>query len=139
MNRPHPEDVERARRWLAHEGAAVGLDPATTAAVRVYDKLHAHMSPLVGELGVQLLFVRSAKLTQGEFASLAEVSILEGSAKVRELLQAVDSADTAESAATLFGTFFTLISTFIGDRLALQLLRSAWPMLDEPTPKGSTE
>jgi His Kinase A (phospho-acceptor) domain/PAS domain len=81
--------LEKARRLLAHERAASGADDSAAAAAgRVYDKLHAHLAPLVGAIGVQALFVRSAKLTQGEFGGLAEVSILEGSTKLREHLQA---------------------------------------------------
>src|SRR6185436_10271208 len=98
---------------------------------RVYDKLHAHLAPLVGTIGVQSLFVRSAKLTPDEFAALADVSILEGSTKLREHWQTQGSAVDAEAAALLFGTFLSLLTTFIGERLVTQVLRSAWPMIDE--------
>ncbi len=132
--------MERARRLLAHEGAAGSVDErATTAAGRVYDKLHAHMAPLVGVAGVQLLFVRSAKLAKGEFASLAEVSGFEGSTKLRERLQAQDPAVATESAAALFGIFFTLLTTFIGERLTTQVLRSAWPTIEETVPKETNK
>ncbi len=103
---------------------------ATTAAGRVYDKLHAQLAPLVGDAGVQLLFMRSAKLAQGEFAWLAEVSILEDSTKLRECLQAQDPAVETEAATALFGTFFALITTFIGERLTAEVLRRAWPTID---------
>ena len=56
--------MEQARRLLAHEGALGSAGERATAASRVYDRLHAHLSPLVGETGVELLFVRSAKLSQ---------------------------------------------------------------------------
>ena len=140
MSRPSPEQMERAKRLLAHEGAAGSVDgSATTPAVRVYDKLHAQLAPLVGTAGVQSLFVRSAKLTKGEFAFLAEASILEGSSKLRERLQARDPAVAVESAATLFGTFFALITTFIGERLTTQLLRIAWPTIEETAPGETTK
>jgi hypothetical protein len=135
VNRPTPAQVERARRLLAHEGAAASADDCATAALRLYDKLHAHLAPLVGAAGVQLLFVRSAKLAQGEFARLAGVAILEGSTKLRECLQAQDPAVATESAAALFGTFFALIATFIGEPLTTQVLRGAWPTIEETAPK----
>ncbi len=120
---------------LAHEGAAGGAATrAKTAAGRVYDKVHVHLVPLVGIAGVHLLFARSARLAQGEFARFAEVSIDEGSTKLREFLQAQDPAVATESAAALFGNFFTLITTFIGERLTAQMLRSAWPSFDETAP-----
>jgi hypothetical protein len=124
--------MERARRLLAHEGAAGSANEhAATAACRVYDKIHDHMAPLVGDAGVQLLFARSAKLAQGEFAGLAEVSILEGSTQLRERLQEQDPPLAPESAEALFGTFFALITTFIGERLTTQVLRRAWPTIEE--------
>jgi hypothetical protein len=121
---------------LAHEAAAGGEDgSAAAAAGRVYDKLHAHLAPLLGSAGVQSLFVRSAKLTPGELGDLAEVSILKGSAKLREHLQARGSVVDEETAVALFGTFLTLLTTFIGERLVTQVLRSAWPTIEEPAPR----
>jgi hypothetical protein len=132
MKRPSPTQMERARRLLAHEGAASSAsERAKTAAGRVYEKLHAHMGPLVGVAGVDLLFMRSAKLAQSEFASLADLSILEGATKLRERLRAQDPAVATESAAALFGTFFMLSGAFIGERLTTQVLRSAWPTFEE--------
>jgi len=136
VTRASPTQLERARRLLAYEPVPGSADErAATAASRVYDKLHAHMAPLVGDAGVQLLMMRSAKLVQGEFAGLAEVSVLEGSAKLRERLLAEDPAVAPESAAALFGTFFALMSTFIGERLTTQVLRSAWPTIEETVPR----
>jgi hypothetical protein len=131
--------VDMARRLLAHERPAAGADdhPAT-AASRVFDKLHVHLAPLVGAVGVELLFVRSAKLARGEFAALAEVPIFEVSTKLRACLQAQDPAGDVESVALLFGTFFSLIATFIGERLTAQVLSSAWPTIDAPPP-GETK
>lgn len=132
MNRPSPTQIETAMRLLALEDAASSADDrAASAAGRVYDKLHALLAPLLGDVGVELLFMRSSKLVQGEFSGLAEVSILEGSAKLREHLQAQDPAIATESAASLFGTFFALITAMIGERLANQVLRSAWPTIPE--------
>ena len=93
----------------------------------------------MGDAGVQLLFVRSAKLAKGDFVLLAEISILEGSTKLRERLHARDPEVTAESAEALFGTFFALITTLIGERLTTQVLRSAWPTIDETAPREKKE
>ena len=133
MNRTSPVQVERARRLLAHEGAAGSADEAAVAAGRVYDKLDAHLAPLLGAAGVQALLVRSATLTQGEFPFLT-VAGPDASTKLRECLRAQDPSVATESAAALFGTFFTLITTFIGERLAVQALRRAWPKIEETAP-----
>ncbi len=135
MVTPNPAQIERARRLLAHEGAAGSAERASTAAGRVYDKLYAHLAPLVGSAGVQLLFMRSAKLVQGEFASFAQVSGFEDSTKLRERLETRTPALATESVAALFGAFFTLITTFVGERLTMQVLRGAWPTFDETAPE----
>ena len=133
VNRPNSADLQLAGRLLAYEQAAGSGDvDATTAAVRVYEKLIAHLAPLVGALGVNALLARSVKLTQGELASSAEVSVLEGSPNLREWLKVQDPAVVAEASAAVFGTFFALLTAFIGERLTTQLLRSAWPKLEEP-------
>jgi hypothetical protein len=93
----------------------------------------------VGDVGVQLLFVRSAKLAQGDFAWLSDVSILEGSTKLRERLHAEEPAVSTESAEALFGTFFMLITAFIGERLTTQVLRSAWPTIEATAPREKKE
>lgn len=129
MNRPSPAQMTWVRRLLAHEGAASSADECATAAGRVYDKLREHLDPLVGAAGVQALFARSAKLAQGEFACL-DVSSVANSTKLRECLQALDPTVALDSAAALFGTFFALVTTFIGERLTTQVLRSAWPTID---------
>ena len=130
MNRPSPVQIDRARRLLAHEGAAVSADSCATAAGRVFDKLTSHLAPLVGAAGVQALFARSAKLAKGEVACLAEASTL-SSVTLRECLQAQDPAIAMQSAAELFGTFISLITTFIGERLTTEVLRSTWPTFEE--------
>lgn len=129
MSPATPEQLDLARRLLAHEAAAHGEQAGSpTAAGRVYDVLFAHLSQLVGAAGVQQLLIRSAKLTQGDFASIATGSILESAARLRERLQ--DPAVSRDSAALLFATFVSLITTFIGDRLTTQILRVAWPTLE---------
>jgi hypothetical protein len=117
---------------LAHEGAAGSADEAAMAAGRVYDKLDAHLAPLLGAAGVQALLARSAKLTQGEFSFLTVAG--PGSTKLCGCLRAQDPSVARESAAVLFGTFFTLITTFIGERLTVQALRRAWPKIEEMAP-----
>ena len=79
--------------------------------------------------------MRSAKLVQGDFAGVAEVSSLEGPTKLRERLQTRKPALPSESAEALFGTFLTLITTFIGERLTSHVLRGAWPTFEETTPE----
>jgi hypothetical protein len=121
-----------AKLILAHEAAlAVGGADTAAAAGRVYDKIQAHLVPLLGSAGVRALLVRSVmKLRQGQFLFL-EVAVVESSTKLREHLQAQATDVAAASAEALFGTFFALITTFIGERLTTQALRRAWPAIEQ--------
>jgi hypothetical protein len=136
MSRPKAAQVEKAKLLLASEGASwTSSEECAAAAWRVYEKLNARLAPLLGSAGVQALFVRSAKLAQADFASLAEVATPEGLKSLGTCLQAVDPAIAPEAAATLFGTFLDLTFTLIGERLAVLVLRSAWPAIEETTPR----
>ena len=136
MGRTSTGQVERARRLLAHEGNSGSSSAECAAAAwRLYEKLNARLAPLLGSAGVQALFVRSAKLAQGEVGSLAEVATPEGMSKLGAVLQALDPAEATEVAATLFGTFFELMTTFIGERLTVLVLRSAWPAIEDTAPR----
>lgn len=96
--------------------------------------MHAELEPLLGFTGVRALFARSAKLVRAELGSFSDVEILQSSAGLREHLLRLDPASVTGAAAALFGTFLTLLTTFIGDRLTIQVLRRAWPTIDETGP-----
>ena len=135
MSRSDPAQIARVRRLLVLEGASGdGAQACAAAAGRVHDKLTAQLSPLLGAAGVQALFRRSATLVQGERPVLADVGTLESSTRLRELLGALEPDVARETAEALFGAFFALITTFIGERLTTQALRGAWPTIEEAPP-----
>jgi hypothetical protein len=129
MARATQHHLSLATVLLTHEGAAGEADARVHAVGRVYDMLHAHLTPLLGKAGVELLLVRSAKVVQGEFAFLTEASILDGADQLRDRLRQPAPALAIESATDLFATFIGLLMTFIGERLTNQILRNAWPAL----------
>ncbi len=137
MREPSSAQLELARRLLAHENAA-GDGSAAIAAGRVLDKLHAELDALLGAAGVQTLLVRSAQLTQARFPFL-DASSVEDSNSLRECLLAQGPTGNAEAGAALFGTFFRLITTFIGERLTTQSLRNAWPTIETMGSKEKDE
>ena len=122
--------MEWARALLLLEGATATAEQQAAAIAMVYDKLHRHLAPLVGDAGVALLFLRSAHLTQRELGGLGDGSTAERTARLRALLQAHESPVALETAVTLFGTFFGLLAAFIGERLLKQALHYGWPTLD---------
>jgi len=125
------DERQRARRLLAHEGAIGGnAEASATAAGRVYDKLIAQLGPVLGPAGVRALFERSAKLGRVESAGLADIAILESSTTLATFCRTLDPAVAANAMETLFGTFLSLVTTFIGERLTFQALRRAWPTIE---------
>jgi len=132
MSRPSPAQLARIRRLLAAEATGDGAEARAAAAGAVYQKLDAQLSLLLGRTGFQMLLARAAKLAQPELACLTEVAVVESPTKLQAFLRALDPATAAEAAEVLFGTFFTLLTTFIGDRLTVQTLRRAWPAIEEP-------
>ncbi len=132
---PNVAQIALARRLLAAEGGSgASAEACAAAAGRVYDKLNAQLSPLLSAPGFQALLARSAKLRQGEFGRLAEIGVVASSTSLRACLLALDPVAAAETAEALFGTFFALITSFIGERLTTQALRRAWPTIEEPAP-----
>jgi len=130
LTRPSSAQLEIARRLLAQQRAVDEPDDCATAAGRVFEKLHEHLGPVIGSAGVRALFVRSAKLAEGDFVFPADTVAFEDSTRLRATLQALDPVVAAATAEALFATFFALITTFIGERLTLQALRAAWPTIE---------
>jgi hypothetical protein len=116
---------------LAAEGdSKSSAEACAGAALRVCEKVIGGLAPLLGAAGVQALLVRSAKLASAEFAPLTDVATPEGLAKLEPCLVRLEPQVATEAAAVLFGTFIDLITTFIGERLTVVALRSAWPAIE---------
>lgn len=129
-------ELDTARRLLSYEGATSARgDSYAAAAGRVYDKINAQLGPLLGPAGVRALFVRSAQLGRHETAGLAKLEILESSTTLAAFLRTLPPGAIVTAAEALFGTFLSLMTTFIGDRLTAQALRRAWPQATAPAEK----
>jgi hypothetical protein len=137
---PSAAQIARAKQLLAHEGGLCGTsEDRAMAAGRVHDKLMTQLAPLLGAAGAQALFARSAKLALAELPGLAEITTSEGSAKLQHCLRALDPAGVTDAATGLFARFFELITTFIGERLTIQALRSAWPTIEDMSSRETTK
>ena len=135
MGGPDEAQFARAKRLLAYESAPGGCSNGCAgAAGRVYDKLTTRLGPLLGAAGVQALFARSARLASRDLAVVAGVGLLESSTTLAAFLQGLEPGVAQQAAEALIGTFLSLITTFIGERLTLQALRSAWPTIEDPAP-----
>jgi hypothetical protein len=147
MTSPIHAHVQAAKRLLAQESASGGnAEQRAASAGRVYEALFESLAPVIGAAGTRVLFARSVKLTQAEFPCLGEMLVpaeAPGS-KVQIARQLVgcfsklEPAAASEVATALYANFFGLMSTFIGDRLVRQIVKSAFPAIDETGPKETS-
>lgn len=127
-----PDARVLARQVLLHEAAGrVEPEALAAAAERAYARLHERLAGLIGSTGYAILFARALRLAQAEVAALEGVTLdmeppgcLLG-AREFALAQTGDAAAAGFSA--IFAHFFALLVTFIGEDLALRLVREAWP------------
>jgi hypothetical protein len=133
--------LDAATRLLTQEGAGAGsAEERAVAAGRLYEKLFARLAPLIGDAGVRALFTRSVKLARVEFPSLDEISPdplgRDAPAPEQELVRCLGrlAPEAASEAATrVYATLIALMTTFIGERLVLRIIESAFPRTDERT------
>ena len=114
-----------------HAGPAAGAEALAAAARRAYDDLARVSAPLIGQVGVDALIGRAARLAQREYPWLVptrEAGHAEAPfAQIISCLERQDPALATEAAGAVFATFTGLLATFIGEPLTARLLRQAWP------------
>ena len=125
---------------LLAQGAA-GEQGTTRVVARVehvYAALFAVSAPVLGADGTRALLARSVKLTRAQFPALASITTgpaSPDSPPVEQVvfagLAALEPAVTSELVVVLFANLLGLMATFIGERLVLQLLKSAFPAMSE--------
>ncbi len=125
--------VDVARQLLALEGAG------PEAALRVHARLAARLEPLIGVAGTRALLARSARLTAREHACFASLAVAPaGSTETIETRLRIclgehehEPAALAAAAAALCGTMLGLLTSFIGEPLVWQVLRGAFPAIEQ--------
>jgi hypothetical protein len=137
MTRRTPSDVDVAKRLLEHERPSGGsASERAAAAVRVYEKLFERLSPVIGVAGMRAVLARSATLTKVEFPCFeAGIGGDEPAKLLHACLVTLDEAAATAGATALYATLLGLLNSFIGERLVWQVLRSAFPGIDESKPK----
>jgi hypothetical protein len=125
-----------ARRVLRHE-AGGRAEPAALAeaAERADARLRGRLASLIGQTGYTTLLARAVRLAQAEVPALEHVTVdalaigAEGGLHgVREFARATGDADAAEAGlSAILAHVIGLLVTFIGEDLALRLIRDAWP------------
>lgn len=118
-----------ARRLLAAEA----LHPPAShqhlhEAVRVCDKLRVSLTRFAGADGFASLLARSLALARVEVPSLNRISVKpDCSMDGLEALAADEADGGVEAVAALAAHLLGLLVTFIGESLALRVVREGWP------------
>lgn len=99
-------------------------------ALQAWERLAAHLCPLVGDAGFTALYARSARLVSQRHGWVAAVqsshSVEILFATLKENLLSADLTDSGTANAELLDTYTKLLSDLIGGALTTRLLNTAW-------------
>ena len=121
-----------AKRILAQEAGNLRTpQDVLAAAVAVCRKLYLEIGQFVGTEGFRALFARALHLARAEFSFLEAVQVGECSddeylVGMADVVSQRDTEEITEAIAAVLGGFFDLLSTFIGDDLALRMIHRRW-------------
>ena len=135
MRQATPQLRELARRLFALEAkrsrSPIALAEAWERSCR---KLNARLDPLIGAGGFRALLARAVHLAQKEFPWLDAVEIDEhpGCALkgLREAVKNQDASRVNEAFTLVLANIIWLLVTFIGEDIALGLVREEWPEIE---------
>ena len=125
MRHATPKMREFAKRLIAHESATKSGQTELTAALLVCNRLRPHLATLMGNIGFKALLSRALTLAAAETPSLLTLRInADGSF---ERAEGAGAGSTPEGGVVLVTQLLGLLATFIGEDLALRLVRDVWP------------
>lgn len=125
-----------AQHVLLHEaGGSPEPDVLMIAAERVETRLRGRLAELFGLIGYTTLFARALRLAQIEIPALRHVTVnmqeggLSGLRDFAEVVQAGggNPRATEEGMTALLAHVIGLLVIFVGEDLALRLIREGWP------------
>jgi hypothetical protein len=121
-----------AKRLVAHETSGnKSSGTETPAAFHACEKLRPHLATLMGNAGFRALLSRALTLANAEVRWLRAVHVkADGSLESLEELHAqVDPNEFYEGGVVLLAQLLGLLVAFIGENLALRIVREVWPKL----------
>ena len=139
MPGPTKDHLETARRLLEQKGGgSSNPNQRAEAAGSVYETLFRSLAPVIGAAGVRALFARSVKLTKTEFPCLGEVVVVVDSSEgnielVQQLhgcLSKLEPHAVLQVTTGLYANLLSLLANFIGEQLAWQITKGAFPAID---------
>jgi hypothetical protein len=135
MRQATPQLRDLAGRAFARE-AKQSRSPAALAGVMEAScrRLHARLDPLIGAGGFRALLARALHLAAKEFPFLDAVRVEEhpacGLKGLREAVKGLDAQSVGDAFALVLANIIWLLVTFIGEDIALGLVREVWPEIE---------
>ncbi|WP_317203520.1 hypothetical protein [Janthinobacterium sp.] len=132
-------DNDTRRRLILAVMASDG-DPAAQA-LRAWERLVEHLSPLIGEAGYCALYGRALQLVAPEYPWLTASQPRQAAPalllNLRENLSSIDPVDAGKANIALLDAFSRLLSGLIGAALTTRFLHNAWA--DAPEGKRNAQ
>ncbi|CAN5357813.1 hypothetical protein BH11PSE11_BH11PSE11_20060 [soil metagenome] len=98
--------------------------------IHLWERLAVEIASIIGEVGFQTLYARSAHLVRQNHAWLtADLVVLTAGSPFANLklnLETRDRAEASEASIALLTTFLDILAVLIGELLTASILRSAW-------------
>ena len=142
MIRATPQMRDFATRVVAFEAQAnESCASANPVAVAICEKLRPHWANLMGGIGFRTLLSRALVAAQGKVAWLRAMHVqADGMLAWSDKPEAqVDAEEMAAGSVALLVELLGLLEGFIGEALAMRLMRDVWPNLpfnDSDSAKG---
>lgn len=123
-------DETRQELILGALAPELGADSAAVDQLRPWERLAAHITPLIGDAGFCALYGRVVRLTAPEYKWIIAIpsnqSIDALFLSLRGNFASVDVPTATKANKTLLDTYTGLLSTLIGEALTTRLLIAAW-------------
>jgi hypothetical protein len=123
-------------KWLLARQEVAGEGPSELARAvhRIYDDVSAELTPILGATAASAMVATSVKLTRLDCEELNAVEARHSRAEPREpleLLAEFEPAVALHVATRLSANFVGLLVDFLGESLALRLLKAKLPVDDD--------
>jgi hypothetical protein len=133
VGKPVTEIGNAARRLLAGEpGDGNSSKQVAERATQACERLAKHMSRLLGETGVQMLFARSVVIASVQLpwlrtAPSTTTQPASATSALRDAMEQQEPESIADAFVAILSTLVGLLKRLIGDGLVDRLLNEVWP------------